>query len=87
MVNADDDLQAAYKLMSMKRGPILLFHIEHRKSRKSALGDRRFDSKSVQDIKQRSRKSQEELLENALIVRNGYVYEFTRTSRNAYCYR
>ena len=87
MVNADDDLQAAYKLMAMKRGPILIFHIENRKSRKNALGDRRFDSKSVQEVKERNKKKEGELLENALIVRNGYVYEFSRTSRNAYWYR
>lgn len=87
MVNADDDLQASYKLMAMKRGPILIMFIEHRRSRKNALGDKRFDSKSVQEVKERNKKKEAELLENALIIRNGYVYEFSRTSRNAYCYR
>ncbi|CAI2359547.1 unnamed protein product [Moneuplotes crassus] len=87
VINQDDDLQAAYKLMALKKGPILIFFIENRRARKNALGDRRLDSKSVQEVKLRNKKKEAELLENALLVRNGYTYEFSRTSRNAYCYR
>jgi hypothetical protein len=82
-LHADDDLQAAYKLMSMKRTPILIFYIEHARSKKPAHPS----SKSVIDIKKRSLKADSDLLENTLIIRNSYVYEFSRTSRNAYCFR
>jgi hypothetical protein len=87
IINEDSDLQAAYKLMSMKRGVILIIHIENRKSRKSAIGDKRFNSKSVQELKLRFTQNPKDLLDNKLIIRNGYVYEYARTSRNAYCYK
>jgi hypothetical protein len=84
-IKEDEDLQAAYKLMNLKKGNILTIYVDNKRNRKVVDGN--IDSSSVQKIRERLARKNWSSMENSLLVRNGFVYEFSKATKNAYCYR
>jgi len=84
-VKEDEDLQAAYKLMNLKKGNILTVYVENRKQRKVIDGD--LDAEKIAQIKLDMKLKNWESFENALAIRNGYVYDFVSHAKNAYSFR
>ncbi|CAI2386138.1 unnamed protein product [Moneuplotes crassus] len=84
-VKEDDDVQAAYKLMNLKKGNILTFYVENRKQRKVIEGD--LDADKIAKIKLDMKLKNPDSFENAMLVRSGYVYEFVSHAKKAYSFR
>ena len=70
IIKEDDDLQAAYQLMNMMRGSILIFFIDNKRSTKL----RGLDSVAAAEMKAKNKRKLHELLENQIIIRQCYVF-------------
>ena len=84
-IKEDEDLQAAYKLMNLKKGNILTIYVENKRQRKVIDGD--LDAEKIANIKMNMKLKNWDSFENAMIIRNGYVYDFATHAKNAYSFR